>query len=76
MAFLATLGVATAALGGSPVFSINSGPAALVVQQNGSGYGVVIQLTNGATAYQQTNLLAVEVVNSSGAEGIGSPKQH
>lgn len=65
--FLTILGVATAALGGSPFFSINSGPSALAVQQNGTVYGVAVQLTNGAAVYQQTNLLAVQVVNGSGS---------
>jgi hypothetical protein len=49
------------------VFTINSGPSSLTILSNGGAYGVAIQLTNGAAVYQQTNSMAVEVVNSGGA---------
>jgi hypothetical protein len=44
----------------------HSGPSSLAILQNAGNYGVAIQLTKGSTVYQQTNLLAVEVVNDSG----------
>ena len=51
-----------------------SGPATLSVQPAGPGYGVVLQLTNGAASYQQTNPLAVEVVDATGlATWVSAP---
>ncbi|MGO8925888.1 MAG: hypothetical protein ACLQU3_03185 [Limisphaerales bacterium] len=52
-------------LEGGTVFSIYSGPPTLTIQQNGVTYGVAVQLTNGSAVCQQTNLMAVEAVNSS-----------
>ena len=64
--FVGLLWILSAALQGATVFRINSGPASLEIQQNGGAYGVALRLTNGSTVYQQTKLMAVEVVNSGG----------
>jgi hypothetical protein len=53
-------------LEGNTVFSLGSGSSVLLIQQSGTSYGVAVQLTNSSAVYQQTNLMAVEVVNDAG----------
>ena len=50
------------------IYSLPSGPVSLLIRSNTGQWDVLLQFTNGLTGYQQTAPLAVDVVNTGGAE--------
>ncbi len=47
-----------------PFYTLHSGQATLSIRTNAGGYDIGIQLTNGATLYEQTSPIAVEVITA------------